>query len=290
MKNSNLLLLLTFMLAVCSTLSCQKATNPDPALEITLKGTARIKCPLTFHSSLQADSYAWNFGDGTRSASAAPVHTYTAAGTYAAKLYINGDSSKIVSKNISIGAACTINYSGARITGGAIVFGSNADTSSKLQWDFGDGITSSVFSPTHIFNSPSGYVVKLIVDGQSSDPVFAVISIFNDPIYTHSMGRLRNWHHVNSSIIRLPPYYTNTYEDISFAINYIDPVTVSLGDTFFYKSTGPGDMLTFGWHNFPILSEYYGYIYYFPTTDSIAIYKHVYIAGGHSIDDSFNTY
>ena len=104
------------------------------------------------------------------------------------------------------------------------------------------------------------------------------------------MGRLRNWHHVNSSIIRLPPYYTNTYEDISFAINYIDPVTVSLGDTFFYKSTGPGDMLTFGWHNFPILSEYYGYIYYFPTTDSIAIYKHVYIAGGHSIDDSFNTY
>jgi hypothetical protein len=292
-KPSLLLLQLSLLLVVCTTPGCKKSSGSgaSPELSFTLKGTTQLNCPLTFQSNIQASSYTGIFGDGTRDYTAMPVHRYSTADTYTVQLFINGDSTNIARKKVGVGSGCYITRSGARIAGGTLVFSSNADTSSKLQWNFGDGATSPLFSPSHTFSSTGSYTITLIVDDETSKPISAKIDIVRDPLYTYSIGGLRNWHHANTFFSPNPRSTTTTNEDLSFSVNIIDPLTVSIGvDTFNYVSSGPGDLLTYGLHNFPILSEFYGYLYYFSGNDSISVYKHRYIASGTSIDDSYTTY
>lgn len=53
--------------------------------------------------SKNADSYAWNFGDGETSTEANPVHTYAAAGTYTVELKAtNAGGSKTYSEEITL--------------------------------------------------------------------------------------------------------------------------------------------------------------------------------------------
>ncbi len=70
--------------------------------------TCAVPMTVTFSNvSQNAASYYWSFGDGDTSTSASPVHTYTAAGTYVAKLVATSCSGikDSTSKTLTIGAA-----------------------------------------------------------------------------------------------------------------------------------------------------------------------------------------
>jgi len=124
-------------------------------------------------------SYAWDFGDGSKSNDQNPTHTYNNAGTYTAVLNVTDDDGAhgeadvviTVEKDVDPAelpvaaidtdkttgdAPLTVAFTGTgTVTGATIV---------SYSWDFGDGTpTSSDQNPTHTFNVADTYTVTLTV-------------------------------------------------------------------------------------------------------------------------------
>ena len=74
-------------------------TNPTAVYNFTKNGGT-----VTFvNTSVQAEQYMWNFGDGTTSTEANPTHTYAQNGTYFVLLSaMNGCGSSVLQKTVSI--------------------------------------------------------------------------------------------------------------------------------------------------------------------------------------------
>jgi gliding motility-associated-like protein len=114
--------------------------------------------------------YLWNFGDGYTSTDTTPTHTYTTQGVFAVKLIITTaggcsdtaimnravvtNSRPVVSFSASPRNTCattTINFTD-KSTGNAV----------KWLWDFGDGSTSTVHNPLHVYNDTGYFDIQLI--------------------------------------------------------------------------------------------------------------------------------
>jgi len=132
-------------------------------------GKVPLTVKFTDSSSGGPTSWKWDFGDGKSSTSQNPVHTYSTAGTYSVTLIAaNGTVSDDITKSNYItvdgnGPAASFTASPAEgITPLTVQF---TDTSTgsptAWTWDFGDGNTSTVQSPSHTYYSAGTYTVKL---------------------------------------------------------------------------------------------------------------------------------
>ena len=66
-------------------------------------GATITESPLFFRSNvLQDSSFLWDFGDGTTSTDATPMHSYHSTGTYFVNLTINGHASLVVGSTLVI--------------------------------------------------------------------------------------------------------------------------------------------------------------------------------------------
>ncbi len=115
--------------------------------------------------------YFWNFGDGSSDTAKNPVHTYYSPGKYiislsvslknlpqsiACPLSVYKDSLEISSdtnviSSMNINAGCPCNHILFTATGNATTW----------RWDFGDGDTSALQNPMHLYKRPGPYVVTL---------------------------------------------------------------------------------------------------------------------------------
>ncbi len=132
-----------------------------------------------------ADSLVWNFGDGTTSTVNNPTHTYPNPGCYWVKLirYVNGCVSQSTNQNcIDVFALPDVDYSNNKPLGCSlphtVKFSSISSDAVSWEWDFGDGNTSSVKNPTHIYNSFGFFNVSLTVTNANG----CVSSISTDQI------------------------------------------------------------------------------------------------------------
>ncbi len=135
--------------------------------------------PVTF-TNLSTGDYttcAWVFGDGaTSNTCTPPVHTYTTPGIYTVTLAVSGpggSDTEIKSTCITVYTAPRADFSATPLQGAApllVTFTNLAvgDYASSL-WDFGDGITSTVSHPTHIYTVAGVYTVSLTIHGQTGD-------------------------------------------------------------------------------------------------------------------------
>lgn len=122
-------------------------------------------------SSILAQSWAWDFGDGSTATGKPQAHTYATAGTYNVMLTVtHGTCTDTVIKQVNIADYNpTINTIADSVCrGGSIVFTvANIDTTSiaKYSWDFGDGIIDSgdISIITHNFTSAGSYPVTLTI-------------------------------------------------------------------------------------------------------------------------------
>ena len=118
-------------------------------------------------------TYHWNFGDGTTSASAYPVKTYTASGTYSVKLVVTGaGGSDSVTHTDTVGITPTTGFTTndtiQSLTGNHFVFTSNGSTAGNTySWDFGDYTYSSDANPSKTYTTPGTYTVHQHVTGPS---------------------------------------------------------------------------------------------------------------------------
>jgi PKD repeat protein len=164
----------------CDTLTATKSTyvvvvdtvSAEFAADVT-SGCAPVAVQFTDQSTGPVHSWQWDFGDSTTSTEQNPAHTYTAAGNHTVKLTVtnsaNWQSTAIKNNYLAISALPTVTFAGAPVSGSnplTVVFTDQSTavpSPTAWQWDFGDGNNSTAQNPTHIYNVPGNYTVKLTV-------------------------------------------------------------------------------------------------------------------------------
>ena len=137
--------------------------------------------------STNATSYLWDFGDSTTSVAATPSHVYNIPGDYTVTLIaINGscrDTMKKVNYLHVPGTSSYFNLTSLQSCVGNLVQFTDSSLNAQFWlWNFGDGDSSTLQNPTHLYSSTGSYIVSLITSdtlGCSSH------YIFNNPIVVH---------------------------------------------------------------------------------------------------------
>jgi len=119
--------------------------------------------------------YLWNFGDGGFSRDPAPTHEFR-PGTYTVTLDVSdctGDYAARVTKLRYITVTPfsgtsepqpEADFIGAPLTveaGETVNFLNSSQNATSYLWDFGDGTSSTVQKPNHVYNEPGTYTVSL---------------------------------------------------------------------------------------------------------------------------------
>jgi PKD repeat protein len=144
------------------------------------RGGAPITVTFTDKSVGMPTSWMWNFGDGSTSADQNPSHTYTTLGTFTVSLTAsNKDGQDLTTKSdyIVTTLAPVADFKADRQLGKAPFVVQFTDLSSNSptawKWDFGDGSTSSLQNPSHIYQREGSYDVSLTATNQyGSDTSF----------------------------------------------------------------------------------------------------------------------
>ncbi len=145
-------------------------------------------------SGVSVTSYAWTFGDGSAGVTGTtfPVWLYTAQGTYTAREIVTDnlgcmDTFQTPTPIAVYKPSAFFNTSSMVVCGGTSIHFANASTGVATSlWIFGDGSTSTVYSPDHVFSVVGSYTVKLVVHDSHScaSDTFAVGPITVNPYPT----------------------------------------------------------------------------------------------------------
>ena len=120
-----------------------------------------------YNSSSNAQSYIWDFGDGSTSTDVNPSHTFIDHGTYMVKLTAIGycDKQKEVQKPVYVYQNPQVDFTVEPDTAGVeqpVVFDNKTVGGEFYLWDFGDGETSTDISPRKAYHQAGIYDVKLV--------------------------------------------------------------------------------------------------------------------------------
>lgn len=116
-------------------------------------------------------SYFWDFGDGFTSNSATPTHTYTAIGSYTLKIRITTISGCVdtlsIINAVHVGRSVNVDFTATptSVCAKSKVFFTPVlqDTVTSYQWDFGDGGSSGLAAPNHMYTMAGNFAVSLTV-------------------------------------------------------------------------------------------------------------------------------
>lgn len=174
--NGNFVVTLVSSTNFCSD-TIQQTITVDPKPVAVVGQDVLDGCsPLTVHftnASLNADTYQWTFGDGGSSALAEPTHTFTnitnANVTYtvvfrAYNAFGCMDTDTLyVTVYAGALAAFTDNGTPPGCSPFLGTFTNQSINASSYFWDFGDGATSTLTNPTHVFTNTTGFLQSIPV-------------------------------------------------------------------------------------------------------------------------------
>ncbi len=118
------------------------------------------------------NEFFWDFGDGDTSHAIDPIHSFPSPGNYEVKLRVGNYNfpdicSDSIVKTVSTGdISCSASFvwTTDSLQPVEVSFFSNITGSpDQVQWDFGDGTTSTELNPIHNFPDTGRYQVKLMV-------------------------------------------------------------------------------------------------------------------------------
>lgn len=134
-------------------------------------------------------TFVWDFGDGSPLVyTAAPFqeHTYASPGTYNVKLtltdtaYCNGPETDTLVLRIAANVKARFETDPEGCVPHTAVFTNTSDAGQSFFWDFGDGTTSTEFSPTHPYNNLGTYRVSLVVrDPNTCNQIDSTVTFIN---------------------------------------------------------------------------------------------------------------
>ncbi len=157
---------------------------------------------ITFsNTSIDSDSYAWDFGDQSGSFMEEPVHTfynftnsdttYTVILTASSNFGCYQNDSLDITVSPGAQAAFTDNAQPPGCAPFLAEFTNTSYGASSYQWSFGDGSsTSSDENPTHVYNNNTGFIqtydVQLIAYSPNgcNDTIVSAMTVFPEPDFT----------------------------------------------------------------------------------------------------------
>ena len=158
-----------------------------------ISGSSPLAVQFTDNSTGTVTSWSWSFGDGGKSASRNPSHTYTSPGNYTPALTVTdpGGTSGPKSALITVSPpASGANFSAAPTIGTApLTVGFTKNSTGIItswSWDFGDGATISSENPTHTYEGANTYVATLTVRGPKGFSSSKTTSITVNPVIAPS--------------------------------------------------------------------------------------------------------
>lgn len=146
-------------------------------------------------SNQPASSYLWNFGDNSSSTEANPLHIYKATGNYSLSLRVNSiygcqqyvSNIERIKYPVTTAKISVTNSSANSMSFNALISGSSLN---NYKWSFGDGDSSSVPSPTHLYKTAGTYPVILRVMDERGDVFYTK---YNVATQTNPMPCLSNY-------------------------------------------------------------------------------------------------
>lgn len=189
----------TVKLVVTGTNGCKDSTTINvtvldkPVTSFNLVGFSACSGSLSIslnNTTIGATGFVWNFGDGTTSTQTNPVKTYATTGSYVVKLVATNGSgcADSTQQTVNISPKPVASF----ITNAAIqclennnfTF-TNTSTGSiaTYLWNFGDGTTSNLASPSKAYSVAGTYIVKLFVTGANGcvDSSFTTLTVNPKP-------------------------------------------------------------------------------------------------------------
>ncbi len=141
-------------------------------------GCSPVVVQFTDQSTGSPTSWSWTLGNGTTSTLQNPSTTYTTAGTYTVTLTAtnaSGSNTKTITSYITVNGLPIANFvasdSGAVCSSHTVNFINtsipNSSGASTYLWDFGDGNTSTLANPSHLYSTVGTYNVTLIITNAS---------------------------------------------------------------------------------------------------------------------------
>jgi len=147
-------------------------TNTQPC-QVSFTYTVGANGQVSFTNTSQGTvNYNWDFGDGTYSAQPSPTHTYNYNGGYyihlnapadTANSFCGGNAADSVTIiNTQNAPTCSANFTYVSGSNGQVSF-TNTSTGTvanpSYSWNFGDGNTSGLSSPSHTYTYNGNYNV-----------------------------------------------------------------------------------------------------------------------------------
>ena len=173
-----------------------RVSNPAPTADFTanpLVGIAPLSVQFADSSTGLPTSWLWEFGDGSTSTSANPLHVYQNNGSFSVRLTVSNSSGQdtrsktgyiTVASNPSPPVA---DFSGNPLTGSAplaVQFSDQSSGGTAWFWEFGDGASSSERNPSHSYQTAGSFSIRLTVSnaaGQASRIRNAYVNVSQSP-------------------------------------------------------------------------------------------------------------
>ena len=185
-------LLYILQIAACD-LPVVEPINPNPTsifVYTVENASCTSSCNVAFtNQSLNAETYEWNFGDGTPVSTAlSPVHTYALPGTYNVTLKAMNDvAAHDTTVSVVLGSGTTgaeptacFTISNNNCTAPCTVTFTNCSSNATLwEWNFGDGspvVTTQ--DASHLFSAAGSFVITLkATNASGSKNILATVTI-----------------------------------------------------------------------------------------------------------------
>ena len=155
---------------------CIDVSHPAPTAGFTSSGTQGdydLLVEFTNTSTGPISEYLWDFGDGSTSSEPSPTHVYTTAGSYDVSLTVSGPGGTdtvVCQSCIVVTHPVPVSDFEVSLTRGdyplTIQFSDLSTGPINIwAWDFGDGSTSNLQNPEHVYTEAGSYNVTLTVIG-----------------------------------------------------------------------------------------------------------------------------
>lgn len=164
------------------------------------------------NNSVNATQYYWTLGNGNSSTQINPSQHYYQPGTYTIKL-LAVDTTRChprdsMYRTVTLKPNVILHFTLADVCLGQTEnFANQSDPAAQYQWQFGDGQSSSQYSPTHLYTTDGNYSVQLsIIDTTTCDVYDTLrqnIIVYAQPIASFTTA-------MDTYLFQTPVDFTNT--------------------------------------------------------------------------------
>lgn len=150
--------------------------------------------PLTFtNTSQHATQFLWNFGDGITSTLTDTVHTFTVTELQTYTVSLRGENCcgfSFYFQAIPVHPQPMASFQASATVvkvGETVVFTNTSQNAASYLWEFGDGVTSTLPSPSHVYTHAMTAIVILTAANECNTSVFTstiTIEAEETPVFT----------------------------------------------------------------------------------------------------------